>query len=107
MCITAAWDGVSDAGRRSTSASAVSLGDDRSELVVEDAGLGFDGPGVVRRGKSTSGSTGLGLDIVARTAERYGGSFRIGESHSGGAPVGIVLRGIDGSDPEETPNETL
>jgi signal transduction histidine kinase len=84
-----------------------SLGDGRSELVVEDAGSGFDGLGVVRRGRSTSGSTGLGLDIVARTAERHGGSFRIGEAHSGGALVGVVLGRTEGSGSEEIPSEAF
>ncbi len=82
-----------------------SLGDGRTELLVEDAGTGFDGFGVVRRGESTSGSTGLGLDIVAKTAERYGGSFRIGESQSGGALVGVVFGTISDAVPDDTPDE--
>lgn len=83
-----------------------SLTDGRSELAVEDAGPGFDGLGVVHRGRSTSGSTGLGLDIVARTAERYGGSFRIGAARSGGALVAVVLGIVDEGEPEETPSKS-
>ncbi|MEA2010144.1 MAG: HAMP domain-containing sensor histidine kinase [Actinomycetota bacterium] len=76
------------------------LGDGGTEFVLEDAGSGFGGLGVVRRGESTSGSTGLGLDIVARTAERYGGSFRIGDARSGGALVGIVFGVAEGGGEE-------
>ena len=58
-------------------------------LVVEDEGPGFPEGPVDRRGLSGGGSTGLGLDIVRRTAERaHGGmstSFRLG----GGAMVKV------------------
>ena len=84
-----------------------SLGDGRTEFLVEDAGTGFDGLGVVRRGESTSGSTGLGLDIVAKTAERYGGSFRIGEAHSGGALVGVVFEAMSDAVSDDTPDEAF
>lgn len=59
-----------------------------SELLVEDEGTGFPA-GSLRRGQSSSGSTGLGLDIVARSAERAGGSIRLGASESGGASVSV------------------
>ena len=74
------------------------LRDGRSELTVEDTGPGFGGIDVVRRGESTSGSTGLGLNIVAKTAQRSGGSFRIGDARGGGALVGVVFgeAGVDG-----------
>jgi len=65
--------------------------DGHSELIVEDAGRGFTGSGALRRGHSSSGSTGLGLDIVARTAERSGGTVRLGESSDGGARVEVVF----------------
>lgn len=84
-----------------------SLGDGRTEFLVEDAGAGFDGLGVVRRGESTSGSTGLGLDIVAKTADRYGGSFRIGEAQSGGALVGVVFEAMSDAVPDDRPDETF
>ena len=68
-----------------------SLRDGGTELRVEDSGPGFEALSAVRRGESTSGSTGLGLDIVARTAERSGGALRIGEARSGGGLVSVVF----------------
>jgi signal transduction histidine kinase len=65
--------------------------DGHAELIVEDAGPGFTVSGALRRGHSSSGSTGLGLDIVARTAERSGGTVRLGESSDGGARVVVVF----------------
>ena len=60
-------------------------------LIVSDDGPGFADLGVVRRGTSRAGSTGLGLDIVVRTAERTGGGVRIGSSRDGGAEVTVVF----------------
>lgn len=60
-------------------------------LVVEDEGAGFPDPGVVARGASGAGSTGLGLDIVRRTAEAAGGSLRLGRSGRGGGRVEMHL----------------
>jgi signal transduction histidine kinase len=65
--------------------------DGSTELIVEDEGDGFPAPGSLRRGHSSSGSTGLGLDIVARTAERSGGGIRLGTSPGGGAKVEVVF----------------
>ncbi len=65
--------------------------DGRSELIVEDDGPGFPSSGAIRRGESGSGSTGLGLDIVARSAERSGGGVRLGEAREGGARVEVVF----------------
>ena len=65
--------------------------DGRAMLVVADDGPGFADLGVARRGRSEAGSTGLGLDIVVRTAERTGGSVRLGASHEGGAEVTVVF----------------
>ncbi len=56
-------------------------------LVVEDAGSGFDDHRAAERGRSGAGSTGLGLDIVRRTADRSGGGLTIGASPFGGARV--------------------
>ncbi len=67
-------------------------------LVIEDSGPGFDTTSAVRRGESGSGSTGLGLDIISRTAERSGGSVRIGEAKGGGAFVEVVFGAV--RDPE-------
>jgi signal transduction histidine kinase len=59
-------------------------------LVVEDGGAGFDEE-LSRRGASTAGSTGLGLDIVRGVAARYGGELLIDRSELGGAAVSLVL----------------
>jgi signal transduction histidine kinase len=67
--------------------ASVSKGSDGWELVVDDDGPGFVHQGVAARGASGAGSTGLGLDIARRTAERAGGSMRLGRSPSGGARV--------------------
>ena len=57
-----------------------------TRLVVEDDGPGVD-PGLVVRGESRGGSTGLGLDIIRRTAEAPGGHMHIKQSASGGARI--------------------
>jgi signal transduction histidine kinase len=60
-------------------------------LVVSDDGPGMPEGPVLRRGESGAGSTGLGLDIVARTAARSGGRVWAGRSGSGGAEVRVDL----------------
>ena len=50
--------------------------DDLAELVVEDSGPGIAHPELLERGASGGASTGLGADIVRRTAEAAGGSAR-------------------------------
>ncbi len=61
-------------------------------LVVEDAGPGFpEGLDVSDRGTSGSGSTGLGLSIVERTAAASGGGLELGASDLGGARVSVRL----------------
>lgn len=69
--------------------------DDRAVLAVEDDGDGFGDLSVLRRGMSSRGSTGLGLDIVARAAERTGGAFRIGNSPVGGAEAVVVFGAVE------------
>jgi signal transduction histidine kinase len=46
---------------------------------------------VLTRGLSDSGSTGLGLDIARRVAERTGGSIEVGSCVGGGARVRMNL----------------
>ncbi|OFW65155.1 MAG: hypothetical protein A2135_03330, partial [Actinobacteria bacterium RBG_16_67_15] len=67
-------------------AVAVRVDPDRALLTVEDAGPGFD-PAGLSRGASTRRSTGLGLDIVRRVAERSGGGMTVGTGPLGGAEV--------------------
>lgn len=59
-------------------------------LTVADEGPGFDAR-LAERGRSSAGSTGLGLDIVRRTAEASGGSLSITAGESGGAAVVVTL----------------
>jgi signal transduction histidine kinase len=59
-------------------------------ILVDDAGPGLDEPDrALRRGVGSGqvGSTGLGLDIVRKLAERTGGSLTIDRSPLGGAQV--------------------
>jgi signal transduction histidine kinase len=60
-------------------------------LTVVDDGPGLPGPQVLERGRSGSGSTGLGLDIVRRVAARSGGSASFGNRTGGGASITIEL----------------
>ncbi len=62
-----------------------------ARLVVSDDGPGLPGPGVLERGSSHGGSSGLGLDIVRRTAEASGGELSLGVSEGGGARVVVDL----------------
>ena len=65
--------------------------DERIQLTVEDSGRGFRDLSVTRRGRSSTGSTGLGLDIVAKAAERSGGVMQIGKTPTGGAEIVVVF----------------
>ncbi len=60
-------------------------------LMISDDGAGFEDLGVMQRGRSGTGGTGLGLDIVVRTAERTGGGIRIGSSATGGAEIEVAF----------------
>jgi signal transduction histidine kinase len=60
-------------------------------LVIEDDGTGFPHENAVERGKSGGGSTGLGLDIALRAAQRTGGDLQLLESPSGGAHVEVTF----------------
>ena len=58
-------------------------------LVVEDGGPGIaDAATALRRG---AGSSGLGLDIVARVARLIGGGVAIDRSDMGGARITMIL----------------
>lgn len=63
----------------------------RPWVEVTDGGPGMPTHDVVERGRSVSGSTGLGLDIARRVAERGGGSIVVGTAASGGARVQLLL----------------
>lgn len=71
----------------------LSVVDGGARLTVADAGPGLPDPGVLRRGVSGSGSSGLGLDIVRRAAERTGGEVRFDRSDAGGLRVVVELLG--------------
>ncbi|HEX5266832.1 MAG TPA: HAMP domain-containing sensor histidine kinase, partial [Acidimicrobiales bacterium] len=60
-------------------------------IVVADQGPGFPATHMAR-GRSGTGSTGLGLDISRQLAERAGGSLRIATSPDGGAQVDLTVR---------------
>ncbi|WP_051837141.1 sensor histidine kinase [Streptomyces sp. NRRL F-2580] len=61
------------------------------ELVVEDGGPGIPDPDrALSRGSST-GSTGLGLDIAQRAASATGGSMRISRGPLGGAHITVTF----------------
>lgn len=64
-------------------------------LVVRDRGPGLPGHDVVVRGSSGGGSSGLGLDIVRRTAEAAGGSMRVWSPPVGGVEVVVELPAPD------------
>ncbi|MER7827905.1 HAMP domain-containing sensor histidine kinase [Streptomyces sp. NPDC096097] len=61
------------------------------ELVVEDSGPGIPEPDrALSRGSST-GSSGLGLDIARRAAAVTGGTMRIAHAPQGGAHLTVVF----------------
>jgi signal transduction histidine kinase len=60
-------------------------------LVVEDAGPGITDPELLARGRSAGSSTGLGLDIVRRTADEAGGRFDLMPARPHGLRVVVAL----------------
>ncbi|WP_433262160.1 HAMP domain-containing sensor histidine kinase [Actinosynnema sp. CS-041913] len=65
---------------------------DRVVIVIEDAGPGIvDLEAALRRGSSSAGSTGLGLDIARRAAESTGGSLVVDRGPLGGTRVQLHL----------------
>lgn len=61
------------------------------EIVVADDGPGFADGNVMTRGESRTGSTGLGLDIVRRTAQAAGGDVEIQTTPGRGAVIVVRL----------------
>jgi signal transduction histidine kinase len=76
---------------------AVAVGSDRGRLWLEvsDEGPGLSTAHVVTRGVSGAGSTGLGLDIVRRTAESTGGALEMSDRPGGGAVARVWLAAED------------
>lgn len=66
-------------------------GPGRWVLVVADAGPGLPGGAVPARGASGGSGTGLGLDIVRRTAEASGGLLSAGRAAEGGARIEVTF----------------
>ena len=69
----------------------VRAADDVIEVAVADDGPGFRTLDLVERGRSGAGSTGLGMDVARRTAERAGGRLVISRRVGGGARVVLEL----------------
>lgn len=65
----------------------VSHNDDRIALSVEDHGPGFGERQDFRRGESSRGSTGLGLDIVRKVVAGVGGRLTLSNRTTGGGVV--------------------
>ncbi|MFG2041780.1 ATP-binding protein [Dactylosporangium sp. NPDC048998] len=62
-----------------------------ARLVVLDEGPGLPERVALRRGHSGAGSTGLGLDIVERTATASGGGIALERAPGGGAMITVEL----------------
>lgn len=62
-------------------------------ITIADAGRGLPGAPVLERGRSGSGSTGLGLNIVQRVAAASGGGLSVGRAPIGGAMITMELGG--------------
>ena len=62
-----------------------------AELTVADDGPGIEDPALLERGSSGAESTGLGADIVSRTAEAAGGSAAWSSEGSVGTVVRIAI----------------
>ena len=68
-----------------------------ARLVVEDRGTGLSETTMVERGRSGSGSTGLGLDIARRTGESAGGGLMVGPGAEGRGLRAVVTFGAAGA----------
>ena len=90
--LEAAFDAILNNALMHTPAEAsveVAVTEERGEVrfTVDDDGPGFPDGTVAVRGRSSHGSTGLGLDIARRTVEEAGGTIELGTSPLGGARV--------------------
>ncbi len=74
-------------------ALAVTVVDDVVRIEVADDGPGLPTDDLAQRGRSAAGSTGLGLDVARRTAERGGGRLvvRAAADATGGASFTLEL----------------
>jgi signal transduction histidine kinase len=79
------------------SVEVVPAGNQQWTLVVHDGGPGLPGDALPRRGASGGSGTGLGLDIVRRTAEASGGSMTAGRGMEGGARFEVTFGAPGGS----------
>jgi signal transduction histidine kinase len=79
-------------------AFSISVGSEggRPWLEVGDEGPGFSSREVLGRGVSGAGSTGLGLDIVRRSAESVGGAIEMNDRPGGGAVVRVWMGAEEG-----------
>ena len=64
---------------------------DTVRVVVADAGPGMPDMKLARRGRSGTGSTGIGMDVARRTAERAGGGLELGPGLDGRG-LSVTLR---------------
>ncbi|MGW0737117.1 sensor histidine kinase [Streptomyces sp. NPDC002851] len=96
-CLVAADDGclvAAEGGRLVVAEGGCLVVAEGGCLVVADDGPGFPVAYAAQRGHSAGGSTGLGLDIVRRTAQEAGGAFEVsGPGELGGARVTLTLPG--------------
>lgn len=69
----------------------VRVGAGQVAVAVADAGPGMPPGDLTRRGRSGTGSTGIGLDVARRTAERAGGALTL-EPGLAGRGVAVVLQ---------------
>ncbi len=60
-------------------------------VTVADAGPGMPDLKLARRGRSGTGSTGIGMDVARRTAEHAGGGLELGEGLDGRG-LSVTLR---------------